>query len=49
MSLFQMWYLLFPGSILKVGAVTDDHAGNYTCEPSNASPSSVQVHVVQGK
>lgn len=35
-------------SILTVGSVTSDHEGNYTCVPSNASPSSVQVHVVQG-
>ncbi|KAA0193819.1 hypothetical protein HAZT_HAZT004533 [Hyalella azteca] len=35
-------------SVLTVSSVTDDHGGNYTCEPSNASPSSVHVHVVEG-
>ncbi|XP_071519041.1 limbic system-associated membrane protein-like [Panulirus ornatus] len=33
-------------SILTVSAVADEHAGNYTCAPANASPSSVLVHVV---
>ncbi|XP_047468736.1 uncharacterized protein LOC125024973 [Penaeus chinensis] len=33
-------------SVLTVGAATDDHAGNYTCQPSNAWPASVLVHVV---
>ncbi|KAK4287803.1 hypothetical protein Pmani_039138 [Petrolisthes manimaculis] len=33
-------------SILTVASVTESHAGNYTCAPDNASPSSVLVHVV---
>ncbi|CAL4148419.1 unnamed protein product, partial [Meganyctiphanes norvegica] len=33
-------------SVLRVDEVTDGHAGNYTCTPSNAAPASVQVHVV---
>ncbi|XP_045596146.1 limbic system-associated membrane protein [Procambarus clarkii] len=33
-------------SILTVSSVLDEHAGNYTCSPANASPSSVLVHVV---
>ncbi|KAG7178070.1 IgLON family member 5-like [Homarus americanus] len=32
-------------SVLVVPSVSDEHAGNYTCSPANASPSSVLVHV----
>ncbi|XP_064101769.1 uncharacterized protein LOC135212256 [Macrobrachium nipponense] len=33
-------------STLAISEVTADHAGNYTCQPSNAVPASVNVHVV---
>nr|XP_053634684.1 limbic system-associated membrane protein-like [Cherax quadricarinatus] len=36
-------------STLTVSSVAEEHAGNYTCSPANASPSSVLVHVVVGK
>ncbi|MPC41659.1 IgLON family member 5 [Portunus trituberculatus] len=36
-------------SVLTVSSVSDTHAGNYTCQPANASPSSVLVLVMVGK
>ncbi|XP_045117020.1 uncharacterized protein LOC123507834 isoform X1 [Portunus trituberculatus] len=33
-------------SVLTVSSVSDTHAGNYTCQPANASPSSVLVLVM---
>ena len=35
-------------SKLSVENVQKSHSGNYTCAPSNASPASVMVHVVDG-
>lgn len=37
------------GSILKVSKTKTIHGGNYTCVPSNAKPSSVMIHVIEGE
>lgn len=36
------------GSILKVDKIKTTHGGNYTCLPSNAEASSVNIHVIEG-
>ncbi|KZC13450.1 Neural cell adhesion molecule 2 [Dufourea novaeangliae] len=35
------------GSILMVNKTKPSHGGNYTCEPSNAKPAYVVVHVIE--
>ncbi|XP_008558140.1 neural cell adhesion molecule 2 [Microplitis demolitor] len=35
------------GSILKVEKIKITHGGNYTCSPSNAKSSSVNIHVIE--
>ncbi|CAD6202123.1 GSCOCG00002952001-RA-CDS [Cotesia congregata] len=35
------------GSILKVDKIKTTHGGNYTCLPSNAEASSVNIHVIE--
>lgn len=37
------------GSILMVNKTKPSHSGNYTCEPSNAKPAYVVVHVIEGE
>lgn len=36
------------GSVLTVENTKLSHAGNYTCAPSNAKPSYIVVHVIEG-
>lgn len=36
-------------SILVVESVNKKHAGNYSCNPSNANAAHVTVHVLHGK
>ncbi|XP_055635715.1 uncharacterized protein LOC129775254 isoform X2 [Toxorhynchites rutilus septentrionalis] len=36
-------------SILTIKEVHSKHAGNYTCAPSNTTPASITVHVLQGE
>ncbi|XP_067622378.1 limbic system-associated membrane protein isoform X2 [Eurosta solidaginis] len=43
-------YILAPtSSILTLEIVRFQHAGNYTCAPSNARPVSINVHVLRGE
>lgn len=37
------------GSILIVNNTKLNHGGNYTCAPSNAKPTFIVVHVIEGK
>lgn len=36
-------------SVLLVHEVQFNHAGNYTCAPSNTRPTNINVHVLKGK
>lgn len=36
-------------SILLVPKVQLQHAGNYTCAPSNTQPTNINVHVLKGE
>lgn len=36
-------------SVLLVHEVKFQHAGNYTCAPSNTRPTNINVHVLKGK
>uniref|UniRef100_A0A182VTI1 Ig-like domain-containing protein n=1 Tax=Anopheles minimus TaxID=112268 RepID=A0A182VTI1_9DIPT len=43
-------HILTPApSVLTIKEVHLRHAGNYTCAPSNARPTSITVHVLQGE
>lgn len=46
----QSSYLQSPStSVLTIQEVHFNHAGNYTCAPSNARPASITVHVLRGE
>jgi hypothetical protein len=36
-------------SVLLVHGVQFEHAGNYTCAPSNTRPTNINVHVLKGE
>lgn len=45
---FESIYFLQVGSLM-IESARKAHSGNYTCHPSNSSPSTVTLHVISSK